>query len=347
MFNFEHKEYLYLLILLPMLIGTYIWYHVARNRAIRNMGNPAVIAMLVPDYSQFRNNLKFLLVLLSIGLIIVALAGPRFGSKLTQVKQEGIDIVIALDVSNSMMAEDIKPNRLERAKQELSRLLDRLENDRIGLIVFAGEAYTQVPITNDYLSAKMFLSSISNDMVSRQGTAIGEAIELAVRSFNTGSKAGKAIVIISDGENHEGGINEACRKATDKGIRIYTIGMGHSQGVRIPAPGSAYNRDYRRDNEGNFVITRLNEDMLKEIAERGKGSYYRASSPDMGLRSMLADLNKLNKEGLEYTAYSEYEQQFPGVIWIVLTMLAIEFVLLSRRNKWLGEIRIFEKLKEV
>jgi Ca-activated chloride channel family protein len=345
MFNFEHKEYLLLLIVLPLLLGLYVLYLVVRKRAIRKMGNPGVISMLMPDYSQFRNNLKFTLLLLAIALIIIALAGPRFGSKLTQVKQEGIDIVIALDVSNSMLAEDIKPNRLERARQELSRLLDRLENDRIGLIVFAGESYTQIPITNDYLSAKMFLASVSTEMISRQGTAIGEAIELAVRSFNANSKAGKAIVIISDGENHEGGITEACKKAVGKGIRIYTIGMGLPQGVRIPAPGNSYDRDYRRDKNGNFVITRLNEEMLKEIAEKGNGNYYRASSPEMGLNSMLSELNKMNKEGLEYTEYSEFEQQFPGVIWIALALLILEFILLARKNKWLKEISIFDNKK--
>jgi Ca-activated chloride channel family protein len=345
MFNFEHKEYLLLLIVLPLLLGLYILYLVVRKKAIRKMGNPGIISMLMPDYSQFRNNLKFTLLLLAIALIIIAIAGPRFGSKLTQVKQEGIDIVIALDVSNSMLAEDIKPNRLERARQELSRLLDRLENDRIGLIVFAGESYTQIPITNDYLSAKMFLASVSTEMISRQGTAIGEAIELAVRSFNANSKAGKAIVIISDGENHEGGVTEACKKAVEKGIRIYTIGMGLPQGVRIPAPGNSYDRDYRRDKAGNFVITRLNEEMLREIAEKGNGAYYRASSPEMGLNSMLAELNKMNKEGLEYTEYSEFEQQFPGIIWIAFALLILEFVLLARKNKWLKEIKIFDNKK--
>jgi Ca-activated chloride channel family protein len=345
MFDFEHKEYLFMLSVLPVLGALYLLYHYRRKRDIRKIGNPEVIMRLIPDYSPFRNNLKHLLLLLSVGLIIVALAGPRFGSKLTQVKQEGIDIIIALDVSNSMLAEDIKPNRLERAKYELSRLLDKLENDRIGLIVFAGEAYTQIPITNDYLSAKMFLSGISTEMVSRQGTAIGEAVKLAVRSFNSQSKAGKAILIISDGENHEDGVTEACKNAVEKGIKIFTIGMGHPQGVRIPAPGNSYDRDFRRDKEGNFVITRLNEQMLREIADAGNGKYYRASTTDMGLNSMLNELNKLHKAGLEYAEYSEFEEQFPGVIWIVIGLLSLEFVLLERKSKWLKHIRMFDQPK--
>jgi Ca-activated chloride channel family protein len=346
MFNFEHREYLLLLLVIPVLMILYVLYLLRRRNNIRRIGDPEIIATLMPDYSQFRNNLKFFLLLLTVALIIVAIAGPRFGSRLTQVKHEGIDIIIALDVSNSMLAEDIKPNRLERAKQELSRLLDRLENDRVGLIVFAGNAYTQIPITNDYLSAKMFLSNINTEMVSRQGTAIGDAIELGLRSFNPQSKAGKAILIISDGENHEGDVEKACKNASEKGVRIYTIGMGLTQGVRIPAAGNnLYVKDYRRDREGNFVITRLNEQMLKDIADAGNGRYYRASSPDMGLNSMMVELNKLDKESSEATEYSEYEEQFPGVIWIALFFLILEFLLLERKNKWLRNIKVFDNLK--
>jgi Ca-activated chloride channel family protein len=347
MFNFEHKQYLFLLFLLPLIAGLYMIYQYRRKSDIRKIGNPEVIGILMPAYSQFRNNLKFFLILLSMALIIIALAGPRFGSKLTQFRHEGVDLIIALDISNSMMADDIKPNRLERAKQELARLLDRLQNDRVGLIVFAGEAYTQIPITNDYMSAKIFLSGINTSMISRQGTAIGDAIELAIRSFNPQSKAGKAIVIISDGENHEGGVTEACEKATEKGIRIYTVGMGSPEGTRIPKPGNnSFSSDYLRDKDGNFVITRLNEQMLRDIAASGKGKYYRANSPDMGLRSLLADLNKLDKAGMEYTEYSEYEEQFQGVIWIALGLLVIEFLLLGRKNKWLRNIKVFDLSKE-
>jgi Ca-activated chloride channel family protein len=345
MFNFEHNEYLLILSILPVLLGLYLLYHLRRNMGIRKVGNPELIATLMPDYSKFRNNLKFILLLLAVMLIIIAVAGPRFGSKLSEVKHEGIDIIIALDVSNSMLAEDIKPNRLERAKQELSRLLDRLENDRIGLIVFAGDAYTQIPITNDYLSAKMFLSGITTEMVSRQGTAIGPAIELALRSFNPQSKAGRAIVIISDGEDHEGDVTGACKKAADKGIKIFTIGMGMGQGVRIPANNGPNNRDFRRDRDGNFVVTKLNEQMLMEIASAGGGKYYRASMPDMGLNSMLALLNKLNKVETESRVYTEFEEQFPGVIWLALGLLLLELVILERKNKWLKNIHLFDKLK--
>jgi Ca-activated chloride channel family protein len=309
------------------------------------MGDPEIISSLMPDYSQFRFNIKILLIIISLGLIITAIAGPRFGSKLSEVKHEGIDLIIALDVSNSMLAEDIKPNRLERAKQELSRLINKMVDDRIGLIVFAGEAYTQIPITNDYLSAKMFLSGINTEMVTRQGTAIGEAVDLAVRSFNYQSKAEKVILIISDGENHEGGVNEACKKAVDKGIRIFTIGMGLNQGVRIPEKSSAYNKDYKRDKDGNFVITRLNEQMLKDIALTGHGKYYKVSSSDIGLNKMLSELSKLNKSGSTYTEYSEYNEQFPGFIVMALILLVIELFISGKRNKWLKKIKVFDNSK--
>lgn len=335
-----------LLLVVPVLIILYIVFLLRRRKYIRRIGDPSIIAELMPDYSQFRSNLKFFLLILTVSLIIIAIAGPRFGSKLTQVKHEGIEIIIALDVSNSMLAEDLKPNRLERAKQELSRLLDRLENDRVGLIVFAGDAYTQVPVTHDFLSAKIFLSNISTEMISRQGTAISDAIDLAVRSFNPQSKAAKVILIISDGENHEGNVDEACKKAVEKGIRIYTIGMGLSQGVRIPeASNNQYVKDYKRDKDGNFVITRLNESMLREIARIGNGKYYRAGSQDMGLNSIMVELNKLNKEGSEYTEYSEYEEQFPGVMWLALVLLVTDFLLLDRRNKWLSKFKILDNQK--
>jgi Ca-activated chloride channel family protein len=346
MFRFEHKEYLFLLLVLPILLGFYLFYIYRRKSNIRNFGDPELISSLMPDFSMFRKNLKFLLLLLTIAFIIIGIAGPQFGSKLTEIKREGIEIIVALDVSNSMLAEDIKPNRLERSKQELTRLLDRLDNDRIGMIVFAGEAYTQVPITNDYLSAKMFISGINCQLISKQGTAIGAAINLAVRSFDLQSPAGKAIVIISDGENHEGGVSEAIKNATEKGITIFTVGMGTNQGARIPVGNSAYNRDYHRDREGNFVVTKLNEPMLVEIASAGGGEYYRASMPNLGMNNMLVKLNNMNKAETEYKVFTEYEEQFPVLIWMALGALLLEFLLLERKNKWLKNILLFNRKKE-
>jgi|WetSurSiteA1Bulk_404760.scaffolds.fasta_scaffold00012_11 Ca-activated chloride channel homolog len=346
MFRFEHKEYLLILIILPLLVGIYLLYYYRRKRNIRLFGSPELVTALMPDFSQIRISLKFILLVVAMVLIILALAGPQFGSKLTEVKREGIEIIIALDVSNSMMAEDIKPNRLERAKQELTRLLDRLENDRIGLIVFAGEAYTQIPITNDYLSAKMFLAGINTQMISKQGTNIGSAIELAVKSFSPQAQAGKAIVIISDGENHEGGVAEAIKKATEKGIRIFTVGMGMNQGARIPVIKGTDNRDYQRDQEGNFVVTKLNEGMLMDIASEGGGKYYRANTPNLGMNNMLVQLKGMNKGEVEYKVFTEFVEQFPVLIWLAFAALVLEILILERKNKWMKNIFLFHKKSE-
>jgi Ca-activated chloride channel homolog len=341
MFRFEHTEYLMLLLIIPFLGAVFLYQFFKRKSDLRKIGDPQLISTLMPEYSQFRRGLKAVLVLIALGLIIVAIAGPQFGSKLTKVKHEGIEIIVALDVSNSMMAEDISPNRLERAKQELTKLMDKLQNDRFGLIVFAGDAYTEIPITNDYLSAKMFLAGISTNMVSRQGTNIGSAIKLGIKSFSSTSNASKAIIVISDGEDHEGDVEAACKNAVDNGIKIFTIGMGLPQGARIPVKEDSYNQDFRRDKEGNFVITQLNEQMLMDIARSGGGNYYRANSPGMGMNSMLAQLRKLDKTEMEAKIYSDYEEQFPVFMWFALGILVVDFILLSRKNKWLSKIKLF------
>jgi len=341
MFRFEHTEYLWALLLIPLLIGLYGFRYFRRRSDLKKFGNPVIITSLMPDYSSFRRKVKTILLISVVALLVLAIAGPQFGSKLREVKREGIEIMVALDVSNSMLAEDIKPNRLERAKQELSRLMDKLENDRVGLIVFAGDAYTQIPITNDYLSAKMFLAGINTSMVSRQGTDIGSAIELATRSFSPKTAASKAIIIISDGENHEGNVKEACEKATKSGIRIYTIGMGLPQGVRIPLNENEYNRDFRRDNKGNFVVTRLNEQMLADIAASGDGKYYRANSPNIGLNDLLSHLDQLNKTEMKFRVYTEFEEQFPVLVWVAFGLLVFDFILIDRKNRWF-RIRLFD-----
>lgn len=341
MFRFEHTEYFMLLLIIPVLAGLLVFRHFRRKRDLKRIGNPELISTLMPDYSAARRNIKAILALVALAMMITGIAGPQFGSRLTEVKHEGIEIIVALDVSNSMLAQDIQPSRLERAKQELSKLMDKLENDRFGLIVFAGDAYTQIPITNDYLSAKMFLAGINTNMVTRQGTALGSAIELATKSFSQQTKASKVILIISDGENHEGDVKAACKKAVEKGIRIYTIGMGSPQGERIPLSEGTYNQDFRRDREGNFIVTKLNEQMLVDIANQGSGKYYRADAPGMGLNSLLAQLRKLDKAELEYKVYSDYEEQFPVFMWLALGLLGLDCLILERKNKWLKKIRLF------
>jgi len=341
MFRFEHTEYFILLMIIPVLAGLLIFRQFKRKRDLKRVGDPALISTLMPEYSQARRNLKAILAIVGLLLLIIGIAGPQFGSRLTEVKHEGIEIIVALDVSNSMLAQDIKPSRLERAKQELSKLMDKLDNDRFGLIVFAGDAYTQIPITNDYLSAKMFLTGINTNMVTRQGTALGSAIELAVKSFSPQTKASKVIIIISDGENHEGDVKAACKKAAEKDIKIFTIGMGLPQGERIPLNDGPYNQDFRRDRDGNFVVTRLNEQMLVDIANDGNGKYYRADAPGMGLNNMLEQLRKLDKAELEYKVYSEYEEQFPVFMWLAFALLCLDCLILERKNKWFKKIQLF------
>ena len=341
-FRFAHQDFLWLLTLLPALIAVYAGFVWTKQRSLKKFGDPALLKELMPFASMARNHLKFLILLVSMGLLIVAIAGPQFGSRIREVKRKGIEIMIGLDVSNSMMARDIEPSRLERAKQAISTLIDKLENDRLGLIVFAGDAYIQIPITGDYVSAKMFLSGVSTAMVSRQGTAIGSAIELALKSFSSQEEINKAIVIISDGENHEGNAVEIARNATEKGIKVYTIGIGLSEGVPIPDSESSYVREYRRDKKGNIVTTRLNEQMLMEIAQAGNGKYFRATSGNIGLNDLYAVLNKLEKTEIESRVYSEYEEQFPVIIWIVLGLLILELIILERKNKWFKNISLFK-----
>jgi len=338
MFRFEHSEYLLLLWSLPVMAGFYVFISLSKKRNLRQFGESDLIRALMPDASRFRYNLKFVLTILATGLLVVALAGPQFGSRLVDAKQRGLEIIFALDVSNSMMAEDIQPSRLERAKQELSRLMDRLDNDRVGLIVFAGEAYTQIPITSDIQSAKMFFSGITTDMVSRQGTAIGKAIDLASSSFSPQQDVGKAIIVISDGENHEGDVMEACKKAVSRNIRIFTIGMGQPQGSRIPVSSGPYNQDYLRDKDGNFVVTRLNEEMLAQIAQEGNGRYFRASAPSMGLNEIVSQLEDMEQAELTSQVYEEYEEQFPNFVWSALFILILDLLITEKKNKWLKKL---------
>jgi Ca-activated chloride channel family protein len=270
---------------------------------------------------------------------VIIIAGPQFGSKLETVKRNGVEIMVCLDVSNSMLAQDVNPNRLEKAKRMLAKLTDGFTNDKVGLIVFAGDAFTQLPITSDYVSAKMFLSSINPSMVSTQGTAIGSAINLAMRSFSPDDKADKAIILITDGENHEGNAVQAAEAAADKGIHINIVGMGDPKGSPIPLDGSSNN--YLKDKEGNVVITKLNEEMCKEIAAAGKGIFVRADNSNSALRAIESEIEKLNKSEIESKVYSEYDERFQTFAWIALVLLLADFVILSRKNRVFNKIKLF------
>jgi len=326
-----------------MVLG-YMLYWRHRKRSFARLGDRDLLDGLMPEASGYALHWKFLLLFTGTVLLIVSASGPRIGSRLQEVEQKGREIIIALDVSNSMLAEDIKPSRLERSKQMINRMVDRMSNDKIGLIVFAGDAYTQIPITDDYPSVKMFLSGAGPDMVSKQGTAIGSAINLAVRSFSstdnnedqTRSVPSKAIVVITDGENHEDdAVGEAAR-AVEKGIKIYTVGLGDPNGVPLPvSPGSS---SKRRDSEGQVVVSKLNEKLLIEIAREGKGAYI----PGDRINSLVDELDKLERVEVKTRVFSEFAERFQYFAGFALLFLVLEFFIRSRKNKFLLRMNLFK-----
>ncbi len=342
MFRFEEPSYLYLLFLVPLLVVFYLYSNYRKRKAIREFGDPALMKQLMPGVSKYRPDVKFTLLVIAIGLFSVLLARPQFGSKLETVKRKGVEVIIALDISNSMLAQDIQPNRLEKAKRLISRLVDGMENDKIGVIVFAGDAYTQLPITSDYISAKMFLETITPELISKQGTAIGAAINLAARSFTPQEGVGKAIIVITDGENHEGDALEASKAAAAKGIQVNVLGIGMPEGAPIPIQGT---NDFRRDREGNVVVTRLNETMCQEIARDGKGLYVRVDNTNSAQRAIEQEINKMSKSDIESKVYTEFNEQFQSVAWIILLLLLAELLILECRNPLFRNIHLFSNKK--
>ncbi|MDR3268806.1 MAG: VWA domain-containing protein [Tannerella sp.] len=339
MFRFANPDFLYLLLALPVLIAFFVYTTVVRKKAIRKYGSLELVLQLMPEASPKRQRLKFWLLLTAITVVVFVIAGPQFGSKLETVKRQGVEIMVCLDVSNSMMAEDIKPNRLEKAKQMLARMTDNFSNDKVGLIIFAGDAFTQLPITADYISAKMFLTSINPSMVSSQGTAIGAAINLAMRSFTPNESSAKTILLITDGENHEGDAVKAAISAAEKNVKVNVVGIGLPQGAPIPVDGSASN--FLKDNTGNVVITQLNETMCQEIAAAGKGIYVRADNTNSALRTLQSEINKMDKTELDSKVYSEYDEQFQLLAWIALILLTLEFLVLERKNRLFRKVKLF------
>jgi Ca-activated chloride channel family protein len=344
MFRFANSSLLYLLILIPVLIIIYVIADYLHKKALLRYTDSKFFDILAPLRSPVRRNIKFILYLLILISLIIALARPQFGSKLEEMKREGIEMIIALDVSRSMLAEDIKPNRLERAKQAITALVNRMQNDKIGMIIFAGAAYTQLPITTDYISAKMFLANINTEIVSKQGTAIASAIDLGSKSFTQDEKASKVVVVISDGENHEGDAVGAAKKAAEKGIKVYTIGMGSTTGAPIPLSRRGGDQGgFLKDRQGEVVITRMDPSMLGQIADAGNGEFYTASTSNVGLNKLYNDLNKLNKSEVETKVYSEYDDQFQYFIAFALILLFIDLLILERKSEFLKRFSIFEK----
>jgi Ca-activated chloride channel family protein len=343
MFRFEHTDFLWALLLIPVLIAFFIWMMIWKKRALQRFGDWTIIHRLLPGLSRGRVIAKFILLMIGYGFLIIGIANPQIGSKLVEGERKGIDIMIALDVSNSMLAEDIKPSRLEMSKQAISKLIDNLGNDRLGIVIFAGNAYMQLPITTDYSAAKMFLSNIDTKIVPTQGTAIGEAIEMSEGAFDNETHS-RAIIIISDGENHEDDALDAAKKASEKGIIVYTVGMGLPEGAPIPEYNK-YNQmvGYKKDRDGSTVVTKLDEAMLQQIASAGKGVYVRANNSQSGLKTILDEINKLEKTKFESRMFSDYEDRFQYFIALSLILLLIELFIFERKSKWLSKINFFGK----
>jgi len=343
MFRFEHIEFLYALLLIPFFSVMFILYRIWKKRAIKRFGDLDVITQLMPLFSGKKLVFKFLLLMLAYVFLIIGLANPQIGSKLEKIQRKGADLMIALDVSNSMLSQDIRPDRLTRAVQGITKLVDRLEGDRIGIVVFAGKAYVQLPITTDYSAAKMFLSTISTQMVPSQGTAIGDAIDLSVESFKTDERS-KAIIIITDGENHEGNALESAQAAAAKGIKIFTIGMGSPEGSPIPVyDANDRQTGYKSDRQGQTIISKLDETALQQIASAGNGIYVRASTGQDGLIKIIDEINSLEKKEIETKMFSEYEGRFQYFLAVSLLLLIIEFLIPERKSKWADKIRLFNR----
>lgn len=342
MIQFEHIEFFWAYLLLLFFILIYWLFTGWKRRTTKRFGDKLLMEHLIRHQSATRPALRFLLLLFALVFLISGIIDPKVGTKVETVKRKGIDLYIALDVSNSMLAEDIKPNRLSRAKMAVSNLIDKLDGDRIGLIVFAGRAYRLLPLTTDYSAAKLFLSAVDTKIVPVQGTAIGSAINLATASFEK-VKHNKAIIIITDGGNHMGNPTQAAGMAAEKGIKVFTIGMGLPEGAPIPVYDAQGNRTFLKDRQGKVVITRLNEQMLQEIANAGHGTYARANNASVGLSKILKNINHIQKQELATKQFTDYAHHFQPFLAIAFFFLVVELLLIERKSKWTEKIDFFGK----
>lgn len=339
MFRFENPIYLWLLLVIPILIIIKIMMWYVQRKKLSRIGNPTLLKELMPDVSRFRPWVKFLLLITALSSLILTLARPQFGSKISHEKRNGIEAIIALDISNSMLAQDVQPSRLDKSKLMIENLINSFINDKIGLVVFAGEAYVQLPITSDYVSAKMFLSDITPNLISAQGTDIARAIRVSLSSFTQQKGVGKAIILITDGEDNEGGALEAVKEAKEKGVNVFILGVGDSKGAPIPLG----NGEYLKDNHGQTVMTALNEKMCKEIAQAGSGTYIHIDNTSLAQEQLNNELSKLQKGDSDAVVYSEYNEQFQIVALFSFILLLIEVCLLERKNPLFKRFNLFKR----
>jgi len=336
--RFGNPEYFFFWLLLPVIIGFFIWAYQRRRAALKRFASLDLIGKLTPSSGLSRQVVKWSLFCLFFFFLVLALVRPRFGAKLEMVERKGIDLIVALDISQSMLAEDIVPNRIDLAKHEIAKLIDMLQGDRIGLVVFAGESFVQCPLTLDYGAAKMFLDAVSTGWVERQGTALADAIDKSSEAFRTQKRKHKVLLIISDGEDQEGDAVAAAKRAADEGIIIYTIGVGSERGVPIPVRRSNDNVVYKKDRHGNLVMTKLNPVMLEKIAIEGKGSYFHAGS-NLELSRIITDIASMEKKDLGTSKITTYEERYQFPLAIALLLFLVEFFIperIRRKLVWKG-----------
>lgn len=348
MIQLDEKIYFYLLFIIPIMILLYIAQQIWKKRIQRRFASPLLLKRLAPDSSRFKSFLKLLLLLAGLTFLILGLVNPKIGTKLETVKREGVDIVFAVDVSKSMLAEDIAPNRLEKAKRLVSEIINALASDRVGIIAYAGQAYPQLPITTDYGAAKMFLQGMNTDMLSSQGTAIGEAIKLAATYFDDEEQTNRVLFIISDGEDHsEGSVIDAVELAVEEGIQVYTIGVGTDKGGPIPLKRNGVVERLKKDDQGEVVITKMDEAMLEEIAEEGKGEYINGANTEEAVTFISEKLNQMDKKEFEAKQFAEFKDQFQWFLGIGLAFLFLDIFLLERKTKWLKRLNLFNEKEDV
>lgn len=337
MLRFEDPIYLWMLLIIPILVLVRFIVWQKRKRNLRKFGDPSLLKEMMPDVSKYRPTIKFCLLLSAITILIFMIARPQVGSKISHEKREGIEVLIALDISNSMLAQDVIPSRLEKSKLLIEDLVDHLTNDKVGLVVFAGDAFVQLPITNDYVSAKMFLQNINPSLITTQGTDLARAISLSQSCFTQREHIGRAIIVITDGEDHEGGALEAAREAYKKGINVFILGVGTSKGAPIPDG----NGGYLKDNSGQIVLSALNEQMCQQVAKAGNGVYIHVDNTSDAQEKLNKELSKLQSGISDTVVYSEYNEQFQIFGIILLLLLIVETILLESRNPLFKQINLF------
>jgi Ca-activated chloride channel family protein len=343
MYELEEKGYLYLLAIIPLLVLLFLYVQFWKRKKQREFGDLELVSKLSPERSVFKPTLKFILLILALAGLILGLVNPKIGTKMETIKREGIDIVFAIDVSKSMLAEDVAPNRLEKSKQIVSQIINQLGNDRIGIVAYAGSAFPVLPITTDYSVSKMFLQSMNTSIVSSQGTSLDDAIKLSSTYFDKGNKTSKLLILISDGEDHSDGATEAAAEANKNGMKIITIGVGTEKGGPIPMKQNGVVQSFKRDNNNEVVITKLNQESLKEIAKATKGGYVSGNSTKEVLAYVKNALDNIQKTEFEATQMADFESQFQWFLGIAFSLLFLDIFFLDRRTNWITKLNLFNE----